>query len=137
MWRTQGVQTESANKKAGNVCRLRTTEEVRILSAERLLDDLAHVARLHMRGDLFERGAHLLAQRGREAAPQLERAGEARGDLRIERIERDHLLGPERVAGAVFRVELRGIRAAETEDQRACAIRVLQVERGMRHEPPH
>ena len=62
------------------------------------------------------------------------RASEACGDLRIERVERDDLLGPERVAGAVGGVELRGIAAAEAENQRARAIRVFQRECRMLHQ---
>ena len=57
-----------------------------------------------------------------EHAPALERGEKPRGDLRILRIEREHGVDQEIVAGAVGAVELRLVRHRERADQRAHAI---------------
>jgi hypothetical protein len=52
---------------------------------------------------------------GRIAAPAVHRARQAAGDLRVEGVERDHLLGPESVAAAVRGVELTGLPAQKVD----------------------
>ena len=68
------------------------------------------------------------------ARPVVQRARQAGGDLRVERVQRQHLIGPERVARAVRVVHAAGVVQAELEHQRAGAVRVAQGEGGMRHQ---
>jgi hypothetical protein len=84
----------------------------------------------------LDRRARRRAVRLGEVAPAVERARHARGELRIDRVEREHPVGPERVAGAVGAMEAGRVAEAERADQAARAVRVGEVEVGMREQPP-
>src|SRR5882762_2136860 len=66
---------------------------------QRAIHDLAHVrAQVRLRRDARDRLARRAAVRLGELAPAVERAREARGDLRVDRVEFGDALGPEHVA---------------------------------------
>src|SRR5690606_37393972 len=105
---------------------------------QRLGDDFRDVARQpRVAAHALEPLAHGLAQCRNEARPVVQRARQPRGDLGIEGIERQHLLGPEVVALAVGPVHAAGVVHAELEDQRARAVRVAQGKGWMRHQRAH
>ena len=59
-----------------------------------------------------------------------------RADLRIEGIDRDHLLGEEAVAAAVGGIKAHMV-AAEAADQRVDLVRVAHIERRVREQRAH
>ena len=62
------------------------------------------------------------------AAPPAERLGKARGDLRVELVERQDLIRNEAVAGAVGAMEAGRVALGKGADQRADPIRVRKRE---------
>jgi len=66
--------------------------------------------------DALERDLHQRAAGRREAPPEIERARDRRGKLRVGRVERQHLVGDERVARAVGGVEARVVAQRERAD---------------------
>ena len=89
------------------------------------------------RSHLLQRCLHLFFQCRLVFLPVIQRAHQACGDLRVERVERDHLLRPEGIAAAVRGVELRRVAVAETENQAARAVGVLQREGRVGHQLAH
>src|ERR1700690_4541005 len=90
---------------------------------ERAFDDIGKVARQTGRGlDALQRGLRLVAAALLQRAPAAERGGEPRRQLRIFRVEREHVVGGEKGAGAVGAVELGGVCLREGADQRAAAV---------------
>ena len=67
----------------------------------------------------------------------VQRAYQACCNLRIELVERKHLLDPEVIAAAVEGMELRRVAVAETEDQAACAVGIFQCKGGVGHQLAH
>ena len=90
-----------------------------------------------MRAIRSQTALHLRAPRLAEPPPQVERAGDRRRELRIDRVERAHLFGGERVAGGVGSVEARKVAQRECADQRAHAVRIARVEARVREERAH
>ena len=78
----------------------------------------------------------MLPAPGVEFTPAVEGARHARGDLRIEGIDCDHLLGEELVAAAVGGVKAHVV-PAEAADERVDLVRVADIERRMREQLPH
>src|ERR1700744_4259108 len=77
---------------------------------ESAVDDLAHVrAQVRLRGHARDRLARGAAVRLGQVAPAVERARETRGDLRVDGVELDDLLGPEHVALRVAAMECRRV----------------------------
>ena len=72
-----------------------------------------------------------------QAAPAVECARQPCGQLRVEGVDLQHAQAPELVAGRVLAVKGRRVAAAVAEQQAACAVRVLQVEVGVRHQLAH
>ena len=82
--------------------------------SERLIDDLAHVARKRtLSRDLLECSTHRGLSISSELAPTIERTGNARGDGRIDLVERQHLIDPERITAGVAPVKLGFVERAE------------------------
>src|ERR1700726_2389716 len=109
--------TESNRERTG--IKLGTTV-VRRLLPERAAHDVGGVAREVLRGgDAAQRRLGAGAPARLERAPALEGGEEARGDLRVFRIERERRLGEEVVAGAVRPVELGLVGMREGADERA------------------
>ena len=105
---------------------------------QRAADDFAHVAaQAGVGGHALDGGARGAAAGLRQAGPAIERARQAGGHLRVERIQRQHLLGPEGVARAVGAVEGGGVVHAVGEDQGAGAVGVFQAEVAVAHELAH
>src|SRR5207253_6080964 len=85
---------------------------------QRARGDFEHALRYTLHAaDALERGARVRLAPGVEFSPAIEAARHARSDLRVDRVERDHLLGEERVARAVGCVEAHLV-AAESADER-------------------
>ena len=78
----------------------------------------------------------MLPAPGVEFPPAVEGACHARGDLRIEGVDRGHLLGEEGVAAAVGGVKAHVV-AAEAADQRVDLVRIVDFERRVREQFPH
>jgi hypothetical protein len=83
-----------------------------------------------MAAHAFERLPGMRLAAGVELLPAVEAAGQARGDLRVARVEFDDPLGDEGVAAAVGGVEARQV-GAEGADQRIYLVRVADVEGGV------
>src|SRR6185369_15768573 len=98
-------------------------------------DDLARVGReVGARGHAGDRLARGIAVGLREGAPAVQRAGQPRGELRVDRVDLDHAVGPEHIARSVAAVEGPGVLRAQREQQAARAVRVAQREVGMLRE---
>ena len=78
--------------------------------------------------------AHEVLAAGIVAPPAAERRQHARGDLRIEPVERQQLVGDQRIAGAVGAMEACRV-PRERADQRARPVRVLERERLVAEQP--
>ena len=88
--------------------------------------------RLGVAEDALELGAHQVLAAGIVAPPAAEGRQQTGGDLRVARIERQHLVGDQGVAGAVGAMEAGRVALGEGADQRAHPVRVLQRERRVR-----
>ena len=71
-----------------------------------------------------------------QRAPRAQRGEQARGDLRVRRIERQHDFGEQFITRAVDPIELRLV-GAEAADQGAHAIGIAQRESMMAHQAAH
>ena len=88
------------------------------LVGQRLADHFEYVVGQAGAGrDLFQRRLHVHLQGRQVAPPAVHAARQPRRHLRVERVEGDDLLGPERIRAAVGGVELRRVAVAEVEDQ--------------------
>ena len=95
-------------------------------------DDLVHVGRQARFGrDPRDRFACCASVRLGELAPAVGVARHARGELRVGRVELDHAVGPEHVAGRVGAVKGRRIVGAQRADQAARPVRVADREVGV------
>ena len=87
------------------------------------------------RGDAGDGRARRLPIRLGELRPAVERARDLRCELRVEGVELEDAVGPERVAGAVGAVEAARVGEAERADHAARAVRVGDAEGRVAHQP--
>src|SRR5690606_34607054 len=96
-------------------------------SRKSLGDDFGGVARQGiLRLDALKRESRLLAASRFQRSPALERRGEPRSDLRVERVEADHGICDELVAATGRLVEADRIGAGKRTDESSHLVRLLE-----------